>query len=240
MKKVNGYFVMLMASVIFILTACNSTQKMNSKQKGAAVGAAGGAAVGSIIGNNVGKKSNTVLGALIGAVVGGVAGGLIGDKMDRQAEAIKTEVPGAKVTRAEEGINVTFDEKNPDGSAAGVFFGTNQFNISANSRLTLAKLVKIFNNYPETNILIEGHTDNVGTPPYNLSLSQRRADAVGDFLKGEGIPSNRLTIKWYGETQPKADNSTDAGRASNRRVEFAVTANDKMKAEAKQQATQKN
>ncbi|MBC7628705.1 MAG: glycine zipper 2TM domain-containing protein, partial [Ferruginibacter sp.] len=132
---------------MFILPACNSTKKMNSKQKGAAVGAAGGAAVGSIIGNNVGKKSNTVLGALIGAVIGGVAGGLIGDKMDRQAEAIKTEVPGAKVTRAEEGINVTFDEKNPDGSAAGVFFGTNQFNISANSRLALAKLVKIFNNY---------------------------------------------------------------------------------------------
>lgn len=240
MKKLNGYFLMLMAAGIFILPACNSTKKMNNKQKGAAVGAAGGAAVGGIIGNNVGKKSNTVLGALIGAVVGGVAGGLIGDKMDRQAEAIKTEVPGAQVTRVEEGINVTFDEKNPDGSAAGVFFGTNQFNISSNSRLALAKLVKIFNQYPETNILVEGHTDNVGTSPYNLSLSQRRADAVGNFIKGEGISSNRLTIKWYGETQPKADNSTDAGRAANRRVEFAVTANDKMKAEAKQQATKKN
>ena len=240
MKKVNGYFLTLMAASLFVLPACNTTKKMSNQQKGAAAGAAGGAAVGGIIGNNVGKNGNTVLGALIGAVIGGVAGGLIGDKMDRQAEAIKTEVPGAQVKRVEEGINVTFDEKNPDGSAAGVLFATNQYNISDNSRLALDKLVKIFNQYPETNILVEGHTDNVGTSAYNMSLSQRRAEAVGSFLRTEGIPSSRLTIKWYGETQPKADNSTEAGRASNRRVEFAVTANDKMKAEAKQQATQKN
>lgn len=239
MKKLIGHLILVSAAILTILPGCNTTKKMNSKQKGAAVGAASGAAIGGIIGNNVGKKGNTVLGALIGAVVGGVAGGLIGDKMDRQAEAIKTEVPGAQVTRVEEGINVTFDEKNPDGSNAGVFFPTNQYGITPNSKLSLDKLVKIFNQYPETNILVEGHTDNVGTAPYNLSLSQRRADAVGDFLKANGIQSQRLTIKWYGETQPKADNTTDAGRATNRRVEFAVTANDKMKAEAKQ-AAQKN
>jgi outer membrane protein OmpA-like peptidoglycan-associated protein len=240
MYKLKGYFLVCLSAAVFMLPACKTTRKMNNKQKGATVGAASGAAVGGIIGNNVGKKSNTVLGALIGAVVGGVAGGLIGDKMDKQADAIKNEVPGAQVTRVEEGINVTFDEKNPDGSAAGVFFSTNQYNITDNSKLALGKLVKIFNQYPETNILIEGHTDNVGTSSYNLSLSQRRADAVGDYLKAQGISANRLTIKWYGETQPKADNSTEAGRASNRRVEFAVTANDKMKAEAKQQASQKN
>ena len=117
MKKVNGYFLALLAASLFILPSCNTTKKMNNKQKGAAAGAAGGAAVGGIIGNNVGKTSNTVLGALIGAVVGGVAGGLIGDKMDRQAEAIKTEVPGAQVNRVEEGINVTRDEQpNPHSS----------------------------------------------------------------------------------------------------------------------------
>ncbi len=239
MKKLIGHLVLASATILTILPGCNTTKKMNNKQKGATVGAASGAAIGGVIGNNVGKKGNTVLGALIGAVVGGVAGGLIGDKMDRQAEAIKNEVPGAQVTRVEEGINITFDEKNPDGSNAGVFFPTNEYGISANSKLSLDKLVKIFNQYPETNILVEGHTDNVGTSPYNLSLSQRRADAVGDFLKANGIKSQRLTIKWYGETQPKANNTSDAGRATNRRVEFAVTANDKMKAEAKQ-AAQKN
>ncbi len=239
MKKVVTHSILLLAVACTILPGCNQTKKMSNQQKGVAVGAAGGAAIGGVIGNNVGKKGNTVLGALIGAVVGGVAGGLIGDKMDKQANAIKTEVPGAQVKRVEEGINVTFDEKNPDGSNAGVFFATNQYNISANSKLSLDKLVKIFNQYPETNILIEGHTDNVGTAPYNFSLSQRRADAVGDFLKANGIPTGRLTIKWYGETQPKVDNTSDANKAANRRVEFAITANDKMKAEAKQEA-QKN
>lgn len=239
MKKFTGYLVLVFTTMLTILSGCSTIKKMNNKQKGATVGAAGGAAIGSLIGNNVGKKGNTVLGALIGAVVGGVAGGLIGDKMDRQAEAIKAEVPGAQVKRVEEGINVTFDEKNPDGSNAGVFFATNQFGITANSKLSLDKMVKIFIQYPETNILIEGHTDNVGSAPYNLSLSQRRADAVGDFLKANSIPPSRLTIKWYGETQPKVDNSSEANRAANRRVEFAITANDKMKEGAKK-ASQKN
>lgn len=239
MKKITAHLILLVATALTILPGCNQTKKMSKQQKGAAVGAASGAAIGGIIGNNVGKKGNTVLGALIGAVVGGVAGGLIGDKMDKQANEIKTEVPGAKVTRVEEGINVTFDEKNPDGSNAGVFFATNQYNITANSKLSLDKLVKIFNQYTETNILIEGHTDNVGTSPYNLSLSQRRADAVGNFLKAANISAGRLTVKWYGEAQPKVDNNSDANRGANRRVEFAITANDKMKAEAKQ-AAQKN
>ncbi len=238
MKKITNPLLLVAAGLVMI-TGCNQTKKMSNQQKGVAAGAAGGAAIGGIIGNNVGKKGNTVLGALLGAVVGGVAGGLIGDKMDKQANAIKTEVPGAQVKRVEEGINVTFDEKNPDGSNAGVFFATNQYNITPNSKLALDKLQKIFDQYPETNILIEGHTDDVGTDAYNMSLSQRRAEAVGDYLKSAGIPANRLTIKWYGESQPKVENNSDANRAANRRVEFAITANDKMKADAKQQA-QKN
>jgi len=239
MKKLFANPLLLLAAALTILPGCSETKKMSKEQKGAAAGAAGGAAIGGIIGNNVGKKGNTVLGALIGAVIGGVAGGVIGNKMDRQAEQIKTEVPGAQVTRVEEGINVTFDENNPDGSKAGVFFATNQFNITNNSKLSLDKLVKIFNQYPETNILIEGHTDNVGADAYNLSLSQKRAEAVGNYLKNNNIPANRLTIKWYGKTEPKVDNDTDAHRAQNRRVEFAITANEKMKADAKQEA-QKN
>ena len=239
MKKGFTNSMLFLATALTILQGCSQTKQMNKEQKGAAAGAAGGAALGGIIGNNVGKKGNTILGALIGAVVGGVAGGVIGNKMDRQAETIKTEVPGAQVTRVEEGINVTFDENNPDGSKAGVFFATNQYNITDNSKISLDKLIKIFNQYPETNILLEGHTDNVGAADYNLGLSQRRAQAVGNYLEANGIPNSRLTIKWYGEAQPKVDNTTDANRAENRRVEFAITANDKMKADAKQSA-QKN
>lgn len=224
MKKILVPFVLLPAMLLMILPACNQTKKLSRKEKGAAVGVAGGAAIGSVIGNNVGK-GNTVLGALIGAVVGGTAGAIIGNKMDKQANAIKKEVPGAQVTRVEEGINITFDENNPDGSKAGVYFATNQYTINANSILALEKLEKIFSQYPETNILIEGHTDDVGADDYNMGLSEKRARAVGDYLKNNGIPSSRLTIKWYGEAQPKEANTSDSNRAANRRVEFAVTAN---------------
>ena len=174
---------------------------------------------------------------IVGAAVGGVAGGIIGNKMDRQAEKIKSEIPGAKVERIGEGIEVTFDENNPDGSKAGVYFETNKYNISANSKLALNKLQKIFTEYPDTDILVEGHTDDVGTDAYNMKLSEKRARAVGDYLWQQGIPYARMIIHWYGESQPKVTNDSDTNRALNRRVQFVITANEKMKTEAKEQAS---
>ena len=165
-----------------------------------------------------------------------MAGGIIGNKMDRQAEKIKTEIPGAEVERVGEGIVVTFPDKNPDGTKMGVYFDFNQSAITSNSKLALDKLVKIFNEYPETNILVEGHTDDKGTDAYNLTLSQKRAEAVGNYLKNNGIAASRLSIKWYGESQPKVDNTSDASRSENRRVEFGITANDAMKEAAKKEA----
>ncbi|MEO6723060.1 MAG: OmpA family protein [Ferruginibacter sp.] len=240
MKQLFGKTMVFVAGVMIMCTSCDSTKKINNTQKGAVIGGTSGAVIGGVIGNNVGNKKNTALGAIIGAVIGGAAGGIIGNKMDRQAEAIKEEIPGAEVTRVGEGINVTFNEKNPDGSKAGVYFQTNMFDITSNSKLALDKLVKVFNSYPETNILVEGHTDDVGTDAYNETLSEKRAKAVGNYLKAAGIAGSRLTIKWYGETQPKVENSSDANRAENRRVEFAITANDKMKQEAAREAANKN
>ena len=236
MKKGLTKSVLIITAVGLMASGCNTVKKANNTQKGATIGAASGAVIGGIIGNNVGNKKNTVLGAILGAAIGGVAGGIIGNKMDRQAEKIKNEIPGATVERVGEGINVTFDEKNPDGSQAGVYFATNQSGITPNSKLALDKLVKVFAEYPETNILIEGHTDDVGTDQYNLSLSQKRAEAVSTYLQGAGVAASRITTKWYGEAQPKVPNDSDADRASNRRVEFAITANNQMKAEAAKQA----
>jgi len=236
MKSTVRNLILPAASLLLILASCETIKQTSNRDKGVVIGAAGGAVLGGVIGNNVGNKNNTALGAILGAAVGGVAGGIIGNKMDKQAEKIKNEIPGAKVERVGEGIDVTFDENNPDGSKMGVYFETNKFNISANSRLALDKLQKIFAEYPETNILIEGHTDDVGTNEYNMSLSQRRADAVGDYLRAAGVAGSRLIVKWYGESQPKVENSTDANRALNRRVQFVITANEKMKAEAKQEA----
>jgi len=227
------------AGLMMLLSGCDTTRQMSKKDKGVAVGAAGGAVIGGIIGNNVGKKGNTALGALLGAVVGGVAGGIIGNKMDKQAEKIKTEIPGAKVERVGEGIRVTFDEANPDGSKAGVYFATNKYDITPNSKLALDKMIKIFNEYPDTDLLVEGHTDDVGKDEYNLGLSQRRAEAVANYLRNTGIASERLIIKWYGESQPIADNSTTESKALNRRVEFVITANERMKQEAKVEAETK-
>lgn len=209
-----------------ILFGCEATRNANNKQKGAVIGATSGAVIGGVIGNNVGNKKNTALGAIIGAVVGGVAGGYIGDRMDRQAEKIEQEIPGAEVTRVGEGINIVFDE------SSGVYFDTGKYNINSKSAVTLDKLAGIFQEYPDTNILVEGHTDSTGSDELNMNLSRQRAQSVSDYLSGKGVSSGRFTTNWYGETQPKYDNSTAEGRAKNRRVELAIVASDDLKNEA--------
>ena len=238
MKKIFGNTGLILAVIMLMAGGCNTVKKTNKAQRGAVIGAAAGGVIGGVIGNNVGK-GNTVLGAIIGSVVGGVTGGIIGNKMDKQAEKIKNEIPGAEVQRVGEGIIVTFSEKNPDGSKMGVYFDFDKSEITPNSKLALNKLTQIFKEYPETNLLVEGHTDDKGAELYNLSLSERRAMAVGNYLKANNISASRLTINWYGETQPKVENTSDASRAENRRVEFAITANEKMKEEARKEAAGK-
>ncbi|HOZ85474.1 MAG TPA: OmpA family protein [Niabella sp.] len=204
------------------LTSCDS---MNRTQKGAAIGVGGGAAVGAVIGKATG---NTALGAIIGAAVGGTAGAIIGKKMDKQAEEIKNEVPGAKVERVDEGIVVEF--------SSAVLFGFDQSNLTAKSQSTLDDLIIILNKYPDTDVEIQGHTDNTGTAKYNLSLSERRASVVSNYLSDHGIGLQRLTTKGYGLNNPKYSNDTPDGRSQNRRVEFLITANDKMKQDAAKEA----
>lgn len=226
MKKIFRTLILLV--MVSTIVACDATRNANNKQKGTVIGAGGGAVIGGVIGNNVGSKNNSALGAIIGAVVGGVAGNYIGDRMDRQAERIEEEIPGAQVERVAEGINVVFDE------SSGVYFDTNKYNINAKSAETLAKLADIFKEYPDTNILVEGHTDSTGPADFNMTLSKQRAQSVTSFLSGKGISSGRFTTNWYGPNQPKYDNSTVEGGAKNRRVELAIVANEKMKKEAQQ------
>ena len=223
--------ILLIAFVTLIsFTNCKSIQNANNKQKGAVIGATGGAVLGAIIGNNVGKGGNGELGAVIGGVVGGTAGVLIGNKMDKQAQKIEEEIPGAKVERVDDGIVVTFDE------SSGVYFDTNKYNINAASQTTLNKLIGIFKEYPDTNLLVVGHTDSAGADDYNMTLSKNRAYAVTNYLTKNSISSGRLTTNWFGESQPMHDNSTATGRAKNRRVNVAILPNEKMIEDAKQQA----
>ncbi|MCB0597695.1 MAG: OmpA family protein [Lewinellaceae bacterium] len=232
MKSTMNKIVLLFYALVLTvsLTNCKAVQNANNKQKGAVIGATSGAVIGAIIGNNAGKGGNSEAGAVIGGVVGGTAGVLIGAKMDKQAQKIEEEIPGATVERVEDAIVITFDE------TSGVYFETNKYNINNASQQTLNKLVAVFKEYPETNILVVGHTDSVGAEDYNMTLSKNRATSVTNYLINNGISRSRLTTDWFGETQPIQDNSTSEGRAKNRRVNIAVLPNDKMIDDAKKQS----
>ncbi|MFV0607417.1 MAG: OmpA family protein [Niabella sp.] len=205
-----------------IFSGCES---MNRTQKGAIIGTGGGAAVGAVVGKVAG---NTAMGAVIGGAVGGVAGAIIGKKMDKQAEEIKNEVAGAKVERVGEGIVVEF--------SSAVLFGFDQATVTPQAQQTLNDLITILNKYPDTDLTIDGHTDNKGSEVYNQKLSERRAGNVAGYLTSNGIAIERITTRGFGLTEPKYDNATADGRAQNRRVEFAIAANDKMKNDAEKEA----
>lgn len=230
MMKMNNKFVAVIFSISLILVSCDATRNASSKQKGTVIGAGSGAAIGGVIGNNVGE-GNTALGAIIGGVVGGAAGAYIGNRMDQQAKEIEQEIPGAEVERVGEGINVTFDEN------SGIYFETEKYNVNAESRESLDRLVNILKEYSGSNILVEGHTDSTGSDAYNLTLSKNRAQSVTNYLIQNGITRDRMDTKWYGESQPKYDNSTVDGRAQNRRVELAIVANEELIQEAERNAS---
>lgn len=230
MKKTIQKYVALVFAITLMI-GCDAIQNANNAQKGGVIGAGGGAILGAIIGNNVGKGGNSELGAVIGGVVGGGAGVLIGRKMDRQAERIEEEIPGAQVERLDDGIVITFDEK------SGVYFDTNKSNINAASQATLDKLAGILTEYPDTNVLVVGHTDSTGPDDYNMTLSKQRAQSVTNYFTGQkGLTSSRFTTNWFGENQPMHDNSTAEGRSKNRRVNVAIVPNDQMVEDAKKEA----
>jgi outer membrane protein OmpA-like peptidoglycan-associated protein len=210
----------LVAAILLmqVLTGC----KANNTTKGGAIGAGAGGVIGGVIGN---RSGNTATGAIIGAAVGGATGALIGRQMDKQAEELKRDLEGAKVERVGEGILVTFD--------SGLLFKTNSSELEPATKANLSDLAGTLNKYDDTNILIEGHTDNTGEEPYNQRLSERRAAEVESYLVSQGVDGSRLTTRGYGEEQPLATNDSEAGRTSNRRVEVAIYANEKMKKLAK-------
>lgn len=221
MKFNKTYIAGLFLSSALVLSSCEAVQNSNHQQRGTAVGAASGAVIGGILGNNVGKGGNAPAGAVLGGIVGGVVGNVIGAKMDKQAKEIKETLPGAEVERVGEGIKVTLSENM-------VNFAFDSSNLSTVAKSNLDKLAEVLVNNPDTNINIYGHTDSKGSASYNQSLSERRANSVRNYLLNKGIASSRMFPMGMGETEPKASNETDAGRAENRRVEFAITANEQM------------
>ncbi len=211
-------------TALVVLASLSGCAAMNAKTKGALIGATAGAGAGAVIGNQTGS---TTRGAIIGAVVGGAAGAIIGHQMDQQAKELEQNIPGARVQRVGEGIAVMFD--------SGLLFDVNSDVIKGDAKSNLDALAASLAKYPNSDLMIVGHTDSTGTDAYNLKLSKRRAAAASDYLRLHGV-NRGIKALGRGETEPIADNATDDGRQQNRRVEVAIYASDKMRALAEKEA----
>lgn len=210
---------------IFLLSILMSSCKsMSTTAKGGVIGAGTGAVIGGLIGK---KSGNTATGAILGAAIGGAGGAVIGKVMDKQKKKIEEELgEDAEVERVGEGIRVRFD--------SGILFKVGSAHLSETAKKDLRKLANTLTEYPDTDVLVEGHTDSSGSEEMNQGLSERRASAVANYIHLENISRSRLLTRGYGETQPIADNATAEGKMQNRRVEIAITANEKMKKDAEE------
>lgn len=200
--------VMLLIISVQVLIGC----KASNTAKGTAIGAGSGAVIGGVIGS---QSGNTAVGAIIGAAVGGATGAIIGNEMDKQAEELRADLEGAKVERIGEGIKITFN--------SGLMFDFDSYALTTATTDNLTNLAKTLNKYPDTNIIVEGHTDQSGTDEYNMTLSKQRAVAVENYLVSKNVKGGRITANGYGETQLISESDDE-----NRRVEVAIFANKKM------------
>ncbi len=201
----------LLAAFALVLSGC---AVLNRREEGTVIGAGAGGAVGAVVGNQTGS---TARGAIIGAVVGGAAGLIIGNQMDQQAKQLRQTIAGATIERVGEGIEVTF--------ASGLLYDYDSDEVRPDAANNLGHLASSLGEFPNTSLVIVGHTDAAGLAKYNQGLSVRRAAAASAYLIGHGVSASRLSTVGRGESEPVATNDTDAGRQLNRRVEVAIFAN---------------
>ncbi len=210
-RMFTGLTAVALAASLMSTTACSSNMG-----RGAIIGAATGAAVGAAVGSTGGS---TTKGAIMGAVLGGAAGALIGRRMDQKAEELARRLPNATIERVGEGILITFD--------SGILFGFDSSELTSGARTNLSALANSLNDLEEDAILmVAGHTDSTGSDAYNQTLSERRAAAAANYLAQAGMNPVQLQTLGLGETEPVADNATEAGQVQNRRVEVAIYASE--------------
>ncbi len=215
MKKsrllVSSLAAMSLVTVSGCVTDPNTGEQKISRT---AIGGVGGAVLGGLLGGVIGGKT----GRIIGAGVGGVAGGVVGYKMDQQIKELKEQTAGSGVDVTEvDGGNAILVNL-PD----GVTFDVNSYVIKPAFRNTLDTVANSLQTYPDSLIDVYGHTDSTGSDSYNQTLSERRAQAVSNYLSGRGVSNARIRWQGFGETAPIADNTTEQGRALNRRVEIKI------------------
>ena len=214
--KICGHWALAGAflGVIFLAGGCATKQGT-----GAVIGAGGGAALGAGIGALAGGGKGALIGGAIGAGVGAASGAAVGHYMDKQEAALK-KVKSANVQREGDKLVVRFN--------AAILFDTNKAALKPASKADLSTFAHVLKDYPETDLIIEGHTDNTGKEPFNQKLSLARAEAVIGFLSGQGVNRRRMTGKGYAAQRPVADNKSEAGRKKNRRVEVQIKPNEKL------------
>lgn len=188
-------------------------QGMSKTSKGAMIGAAIGVAAGLLSGGDATERRQR---ALVGAGVGGLTGGAIGSYQDRQEKILRERTAGTGVDVVRQGDNITLNMPN------GITFGFDSATLDPGFYPVLDNVANTLQEYNQTVIEVAGHTDSVGTDAYNQTLSERRANAVGNYLMSRGLMRDRFIIVGAGESRPIASNDTDAGRAQNRRVEITL------------------
>ncbi len=208
----------LCALTIAMATVTGCSQPMTRTQTGAAVGTGVGAAIGAGLGQAIGRDTeSTLIGAAAGALAGGLTGGAIGNYMDKQENAMRqavAAVDGASVQRNQNTLAVTFK--------SDILFPVNSAVLQPGANDEITRVAQVLTQYPATNITIAGHTDSTGSDALNQDLSERRANAVKSALSARGVAPARMTAIGFGESKPIADNSTEAGRTINRRVEITI------------------
>jgi outer membrane protein OmpA-like peptidoglycan-associated protein len=210
-------FVASLLIALMATTAFAQVPNSHAKaKKGAIIGGITGAIAGAIIHNNRGS-GNAKRGAVIGGVVGAATGAIVGAMMDKQERELR-QIEGVNVARtSDDELKVTMRNE--------VLFDFNSAGLRSSSRNELRDMADVFNRYSDTTIVVAGHTDSVGSASYNKSLSNRRANTVSNYLENLGVRGSRLDAVGYGESSPKASNSTSSGRQQNRRVEIYIRAN---------------
>ncbi|PKN51803.1 MAG: hypothetical protein CVU55_10170 [Deltaproteobacteria bacterium HGW-Deltaproteobacteria-13] len=210
--------IALLLCCLLLLAGCAETGTMTKGQQGGLLGAGGGAVVGAILGQAIGHDTKgTLIGAAIGAAVGGAGGYGVGTMMDRQEKEMRdvlAKSEAAAVTREGNLLSVTFK--------GDVTFDTNSTELRPGLYNEINRVAGVLNQYPDTLIRVEGHTDSKGSDEYNMDLSKRRANAVKTLLVLRGVAESRIEVVGYGKTMPVATNDTEAGRQKNRRVEIRI------------------
>jgi len=217
MKKL----VIAMIGASLALSACTTydpytrEEKTSKATKGAIFGALGGAVVGALTNTSSGKQA--ARNAMIGAGIGALAGGGVGLYMDKQEEKLRARLDetGVSVTRVGDSIILNMP--------GNVTFATDSSNINSSFYNVLDDVALVLNEFDQTFVGVDGHTDSTGSDQYNLDLSNRRASSVASYLISEQVMGQRLIVNGFGESRPIADNSTPSGRAQNRRVEIQIS-----------------